>query len=1430
MTAFWSILAVFILIVVITFLVRRQRAKEKQNLFGKHLRVSALRQGIPTVGSVHSLADLGVTRSRGRKGAGFGPYVSRDQDEVLDRAIQERPFVVIIGDSKAGKTRMAAEAIRRHFRSRKLIYPRSGEAIAALLDSGVDFAHSVVWLDELQRFLDHDGLERLLGRLDGPDAPAEVTILATIRADVFAGYLPKDGLDSPYVRVLDQALLVPLDVMFSEAERDRTAAVYDDPHLLAALDEHGLAEYLAAGPDLMRRLEEGLVWQPVGAVVVMVAVDWSRAGMGRPIPPHLLDPLVAHYAGALGIPVPDRQELGKALAWAREPVYAASSLLSNTSDGYAVFDYVIDHAEERIGTTVQDSVWTSALEEVQDGDEALRIGMAAYIQGRIDIAVQAFEIAVLNEPVHVVNRMHAAYNYALMLEKLDRVAEAETFYTRAAENGHGESAHAAGRLAAARGDATTAERFYRMSAEAGSTEGAYALGVLLRERGADEALRWLGQAAEAGHGAAALAAGRLTEGEVALGYYRLSAQAGHPEGAYALGAALEETDGREALRWLGQAAEQGHEEAARTAGRLAERLGDHAAAARYFTLAERGALPAVRARPARRSRTLRESKEVAVRVGQLAEAVAQLSDTALRQRIRVLRYSSGADDIPEALAIFNEAAQRLLGISCDDGQLSAAAVLHRGFMSEPAPGGSTLAAGAAAFLGALDGQSVHLMYLTQEAAERGADSVGRVLQFLGIDYGLLKDPVHGDERTTAYQASVVFGRLADFGFDYLRDSMAWTVDELVQGRGLSAAIVEDADIDMIEYADQAIMISAPDGQPISKWYREFAKIVSRLTEAEDYTVDRPGWQVDATEAGIAKIEDWFGIDNLYDGVNSPLVHHLDLALNAAALYERKKHYDIENGTVVPFREPNGEMFNSGFPSGIRQALEAKEGLAITAGSIILAATDRRAFLGKYQRLAGLGSALNAAEFDWLYHRRTVAVPAATPKTRIDHDDVCYRTDELRLAALVELVSDKHARGQPVLVDVADDDRAAVVSGLLTAAGVTHEILGSDRRGEAEILAAASAPGAVTVATQAARAEHAIAPVGPDAAALGGLIVIGSARSLYRWEDDRLRALTGRNGEPGETCFLVSLTDKLFTGVWTPSFQGDVPLSSTLLTKAIAMRQELLGAYLFDLRKQQFAYDEVQARQQEEIAAFRQQFLRGDGFGEVVDGWLLATVRAYHHRFTANGVADVEEYTAAMAELCGPRYSEQAALESGAPGGAGTELSLTASFLAAEQAWHRRAEELGPEVWFELKRRVVLSLVDVKWREHLAALRDLREATQLVRLRGGNPITEYEREAAEIFDEMKLAIQEEAVGYLFNLEVDVEADAAVLEEPQVAEVRPYVPRPKYLGPGESDAKDDRPPLTSEQRALRDAHGDLERNAPCPCGSGKKYKRCHGVPEE
>ncbi|TQS26059.1 preprotein translocase subunit SecA [Microbispora sp. KK1-11] len=914
-------------------------------------------------------------------------------------------------------------------------------------------------------------------------------------------------------------------------------------------------------------------------------------------------------------------------------------------------------------------------------------------------------------------------------------------------------------------------------------------------------------------------------------------------------------------------------------------------------------------------KTLRKLKRIAEQVNSIEEDFKSLSDAELRAltaeyRQRHAEGESLDDLLPEAFATVREAARRVLGQRHFDVQLMGGANLHMGNISEMRTGeGKTLTCTLPAYLNAISGKGVHVVTVNDYLAKRDAETMGRVHRFLGLEVGVILANMPPEERRKQYNADITYGTNNEFGFDYLRDNMAWSIEECVQ-RGHNFAIVDEVDSILIDEARTPLIISGP-GEQSGKWYQEFAKIVPRLrrgTEGKDgeestgdYVVDEKKRTVGILEAGVEKVEDWLGIDNLYKPEHTHLVQFLNNALKAKELFKKDKDYIVVDGEVLIVDEFTGRVLHGRrYNEGMHQAIEAKEGVKIKDENQTLATITLQNYFRLYEKLAGMTgtAATEANEFHQTYKLGVVPIPTNRPMVRKDQADVVYKSEDAKFQACVEDIKERYEKGQPVLVGTTSVEKSEKLSRMLKRQGVQHEVLNAKNHArEAAIVAEAGRKGAVTVATNMAgrgtdimlggnpefradlelqqrglspsetpeeyekawpealeKAKEAVKAEHEEVTALGGLYVLGTERHESRRIDNQLRGRSGRQGDPGESRFYLSLEDdlmRLFNSARVEmimtrlNIPDDVPIESGMVSKAIASAQHQVEQQNFEIRKNVLKYDEVMNRQRTVIYAERRRVLEGADLHEQVRGFVTDVVDDYVKGATAEGFAeewDLEKLWKAFGQLYPISFTVDELIEQVG----GDREELTADVLAekvkqdALAAYDRREEQLGSEAMRELERRVILSVLDRKWREHLYEMDYLQEGIGMRAYAQKDPLIEYQREGYEMFSAMLDGIKEESVGYLFNLEVEVQANPIVEENAEedtalsetgsiIARALRQPSRPTemvYTAPGESgDVEVSRVRSTPEQRA---AYGDTERNAPCPCGSGKKYKRCHGDP--
>ena len=964
--------------------------------------------------------------------------------------------------------------------------------------------------------------------------------------------------------------------------------------------------------------------------------------------------------------------------------------------------------------------------------------------------------------------------------------------------------------------------------------------------------------------------------------------------------------------------------------------------------------------------------KIAAHIDTLEPEVQKLTDAELRAKTDEFRarYADGESLdklLPEAFAVAREAAVRTIGQRHFTVQLMGGAALHLGNIAEMKTGeGKTLTSVLPAYLNAIAGDGVHLVTVNDYLAKRDAENMGRIHRFLGLSVGVILSEMPPAVRREQYAADITYGTNNEFGFDYLRDNMAWQKADLVQ-RGHNFAIVDEADSILIDEARTPLIISGPAEQS-ARWYQEFARMAPMLKKDVHYEVDERKRTVGVTEEGVALVEDQLGIDNLYEAANTPLVGYLNNALKVKELFKRDKDYIVTNGQVLIVDEFTGRVLaGRRYNEGLHQAIEAKEGVEVQAENQTLATITLQNYFRLYAKLSGMtGTAqTEAAELHQIYKMHVLSIPTNKPMVRADQADLIYKTEEAKFAAVAADIAEKHAKGQPVLVGTTSVEKSEYLAKLLVQLQVPHEVLNAKQHArEAAIIAQAGHAGAVTVATNMAgrgtdivlggnpefladvelrsrgldpverREEYEaawdeivdtmkaqVAAEADEVRDAGGLYVLGTERHESRRIDNQLRGRSGRQGDPGESRFYLSLGDELmrrFNGQLVESIMNrfnlpdDVPIEAGMVTKAIRSAQTQVEQQNFEIRKNVLKYDEVLNKQRTVIYDERRRVLDGEDIKEQIEHMLGDVVTAYVDGATAEGYAedwDLEKLWTALGTLY-PVGLNRATLVDGTDDL--TRDTLAEAVIAdAREAYARREAEIDAVIGAqggmrELERQVLLQVMDRKWREHLYEMDYLKEGIGLRAMAQRDPLIEYQREGFDMFAAMLEGIKEETVGHLFNVRVQAvpaappaapaEADgeeanpvertqpnAAVAPAAPTAPVAPPSPpsppsstqserttrvparsasgsggrhaapegdpaattsalptvfsggpRPaselQYSGPAEDGG-------TTRSRSGGGAPaaggagrtaGEPARNRPCPCGSGRKYKHCHGMP--
>jgi preprotein translocase subunit SecA len=968
------------------------------------------------------------------------------------------------------------------------------------------------------------------------------------------------------------------------------------------------------------------------------------------------------------------------------------------------------------------------------------------------------------------------------------------------------------------------------------------------------------------------------------------------------------------------------------------------------------------------TKLVRRLARIADHVDTLEGDVQRLSDAELRAKTDEFRerYEEGEsldDLLPEAFAVAREAAVRTIGQRHFKVQLMGGAALHLGNVAEMKTGeGKTLTCVLPAYLNAISGKGVHVVTVNDYLAKRDAENMGRIHRFLGLTVGVILSEMPPSERRVAYGADVTYGTNNEFGFDYLRDNMTWLTDDMVQ-RGHNYAIVDEADSILIDEARTPLIISGPAEQS-ARWYTEFARLAPLMLRDVHYEVDERKRTVGVSEEGVAYIEDQLGIENLYEAANTPLVGYLNNALKAKELFKRDKDYIVRGGEVLIVDEFTGRVLQGRrYNEGMHQAIEAKEKVDIKAENQTLATVTLQNYFRLYDKLAGMtGTAqTEAAELHQIYKMNVVTIPTNMPMVRADRPDLIYKTEPAKFDAVADDIAERYQQGQPVLVGTTSVEKSEYLSKLLMARSVPHEVLNAKHHErEAVIVAQAGHAGAVTVATNmagrgtdimlggnpefmaeqelrgrgldpvetpeeyeaawdaaVAEAREQVAAEAEEVKRAGGLYVLGTERHESRRIDNQLRGRSGRQGDPGESRFYLSLGDELmrrFNGQAVESIMNrlnvpdNVPIEAGMVTKAIRSAQTQVEQQNFEIRKNVLKYDEVMNKQRMVIYDERRRVLAGENLREQVANMLDDVIEAYVDGATSDSFSedwDMEALWTALGTLypISIRWQDlvQDVDETGEPIELNRELIIEEVLADAREAYERREAEIDEAIpaqggMRELERQILLTVLDRKWREHLYEMDYLKEGIGLRAMAQRDPLIEYQREGYDMFAAMMDGIKEEAIGYLFNVQV------APVEETTRASGMPFAPSAsetsaaepasgvepspvtdgqasvtgptgkrgrhaepvddptadepaedptrdvpaalrgagisgpantsglQYSGPAEDGSETRRGGAGGSGRgqgAGRSGGQEPSRNQPCPCGSGRKYKHCHGA---
>lgn len=817
---------------------------------------------------------------------------------------------------------------------------------------------------------------------------------------------------------------------------------------------------------------------------------------------------------------------------------------------------------------------------------------------------------------------------------------------------------------------------------------------------------------------------------------------------------------------------------------------------------------------------LKKLNKIADQVDALAPQMEQLSDEALQNKTEEFksRYKNGEtldDLLPEAFAVCREASRRVLGMYPYRVQVMGAAVLHDGNIAEMKTGeGKTLTSTMAVYLNALTGEGVHVVTVNEYLAKRDATEMGKLYEFLGLSVGLNLNSLTKEEKREAYAADITYSTNNELGFDYLRDNMVLYKEDRVQ-RPLNFAVIDEVDSILIDEARTPLIISGHAGRS-AKLYVQANAFVRMLKKEEDYTYDETTKGVTLTESGMTKAEKAFGIDNLYDLAHVRLLHAINQSLKAHVSMQRDVDYVVQDGEVVIVDSFTGRLMKGRrYSDGLHQAIEAKEGVEIQNESMTMATITFQNYFRMYKKLAGMtGTAkTEEEEFRNIYNMNVVVIPTNKPIARIDKPDLIFATMQGKFEAVVKDIAERHEKGQPVLVGTVAIETSEIISELLKKHKIPHNVLNAkNHEREAEIIAQAGQKGAVTIATNMAGRGTDI-KLGEGVKELGGLAVIGTERHESRRIDNQLRGRSGRQGDPGITQFYLSLEDDLMRRFGSDSMKAMMtklgmddsqPIQSKMVSKAVESAQKRVEGNNFDARKRLLQYDEVLRQQREVIYKERNAVLESENMREVVEHMIRESIENIVHTYTSG---NKEEWNfKAIEDYIKANLLDEGDITVNDLHGKSPEEMIDYIFAAAMARYNEKEEQLTPERMREFEKVILLRSIDTKWIDHIDAMDQLRQGIHLRAYGQTDPLREYEQEGFAMFEEMIAAIREDVTKYAMKAQIRNN-----LEREEVAKGQAVNPK--------EEEKPKRQPIRKKQ--------DIGRNDPCPCGSGKKYKNCHGA---
>ncbi len=808
-------------------------------------------------------------------------------------------------------------------------------------------------------------------------------------------------------------------------------------------------------------------------------------------------------------------------------------------------------------------------------------------------------------------------------------------------------------------------------------------------------------------------------------------------------------------------------------------------------------------------------------INALEEEISALSDEDLRGKTiefqnRLAEGETEDDILNEAFAVAREAAKRAVGMRPFDVQLLGGIVLHEGNISEMKTGeGKTLVATLPAYLNALSGKGVHIVTVNDYLASRDSMWMGKIYQFLGLEVGLIVHGLTTEERKRAYAADITYATNNELGFDYLKDNMVLSKDEIVQ-RKLNYAIVDEVDSILIDEARTPLIISG-SGKKSTNLYKTADAFVRTLKAEADYTLEEKDEAVSLTEAGTARAERYFKIENLSDVDNMEILHHINQALKAHKLKHRDKDYIVQDDEIIIVDEFTGRLMQGRrYSEGLHQAIEAKERVTVARESVTMATITFQNYFRLYNKLAGMtGTAkTEEEEFSSIYNMNVITIPTNKPMIRQDMEDIIYKNEKIKFDAVIDEIIARHETGQPVLVGTISIEKSEVLSKLLSKLGVKHNVLNAKQHDkEAEIITNAGQRGAVTISTNMAGRGTDIV-LGEGVIDLGGLHIIGTERHESRRIDNQLRGRAGRQGDVGSSQFFISIDDdlmRIFAGDRFESIADklpdDMPIEHRFITKGIESAQKRVETRNFGIRKNVLQFDNVLNKQREVIYAQRRSVFEKDDISDEILEMLSAIVSEYCHSYTSASEFYEEWDLAGLITQFEHFYLPKGSVKPEDLPQSKEEIEEFFQNLT-HKAYQEQEDLLTPEIMRKLERDILLRVVDMQWMEHLDSMDQLRQGVGLQAYGNINPIQAYTKEGFEMFEEMSHAIQEDTVRYILTIK---------LERSEPSAPRPPVAKRDDIYTGGD--KTSRPQASNKNK--------VGRNDPCPCGSGKKYKKCCGA---